>query len=78
LCKHLSNSFTALATSLQELRDGADAPLSLVHERTRDRYIAEAAAGNVGKVEGLCSRSLPEILRLGQFRPAPLSQGGAV
>ena len=45
--------FAALATSLQELRDGADAPLSLVHERTRDRYIAEAAAGNVGKVEGL-------------------------
>jgi hypothetical protein len=45
--------FTALATSIQELRDGADASLSLVHERTRDRYLAEAAAGDVAKVEGL-------------------------
>ena len=45
--------FTALTTSIQELRDGADASLSLAHERTRDRYIAEAAAGNVAKVEGL-------------------------
>jgi hypothetical protein len=45
--------FTALTTSIQELRDGADTSLSLVHERTRDRYIAEVAAGNVAKVEGL-------------------------
>src|SRR4030043_286064 len=45
--------FTALTTSIQELRNGADASLSLVHERTRDRYIAEATAGDVAKVEGL-------------------------
>jgi hypothetical protein len=72
--------FTALATSLQELRDGADAPLSLVHERTRDRYIAEAAAGNVGKVEGLlltqpagdpfgwASSDPPLFLKVARFR----------
>jgi len=72
--------FTALATSLQELRDGADAPLSLVHERTRDRYIVEAAAGNFGKVDGLlltqpagdpfgwASSEPPLFLKVAQFR----------
>jgi len=45
--------FTALTTSIQQLRDGADASLSLVHERTRDRYIVEAAAGDVAKIEAL-------------------------
>jgi len=45
--------FTALTTSMQELRNGADASLSIVHERTRDRYIAEATVGDVAKVEGL-------------------------
>jgi hypothetical protein len=45
--------FTAFATSLQKLRDGADAPLSLVHERALNRYIAETVAGDVGKVQGL-------------------------
>jgi hypothetical protein len=45
--------FTALTTSIQQLRDGADASLSLVHERTRNRYIVEAAAGDVAKVEAL-------------------------
>ena len=80
-CANISPApFTALATSLQELRDGADAPLSLVHERTRDRYIAEAAAGNVGKVEGLlltqpagdpfgwASSDPPLFLKVAQFR----------
>lgn len=45
--------FTALTTSIQELRGGADASLSLVHERARNRYIAETADGDVAKVEGL-------------------------
>ena len=45
--------FTAFATSIQQVRDGADASLSVVHERTRDRYIAEAAEGDVAKVEAL-------------------------
>ena len=45
--------FTALTTSIQQLRDGADASLGVVHERTRDRYIADAAAGDVAKVEAL-------------------------
>lgn len=45
--------FTAFTTSVQQLREGADASLSLVHERTRDRYITEAAEGDVTKVEAL-------------------------
>ena len=45
--------FAAFTTSIQQVRDGADASLGLVHERARDRYVAEAAAGNVAKVEGL-------------------------
>jgi len=45
--------FVALTSSIQQLRDGADASLSLVHERARNRYIAETAAGDVSKVEGL-------------------------
>jgi len=72
--------FTALTTSIQELRDGADASLSLVHERTRDRYIAEVAAGDVAKVEGLlltqpagdpfgwASSDPPLFLKVARFR----------
>ena len=45
--------FTAFTTSIQQLRDGADASLSVVHERTRDRYIAETAEGDVAKVQAL-------------------------
>ena len=45
--------FTAFSTSIQQLRDGADASLSMVHEHTRDRYIAEAAEGDVAKVQAL-------------------------
>jgi len=72
--------FTALTTSLQRVRDGADASLSLVHERTCDRYIAEAVAGNVAKVEGLlltqpagdpfgwASPDPPLFLKVAQFR----------
>jgi hypothetical protein len=72
--------FTALTTSIQQVRDGADASLSLVHERTRDRYIAEAAAGDVAKVEGLlltqpagdpfgwASSDPPLFLKVAQFR----------
>jgi hypothetical protein len=45
--------FTAFTTSVQQLREGADASLSVVHERTRDRYIAEAAEGDVTKVQAL-------------------------
>ena len=72
--------FTAPTTSTQELRNGADASLSLVHERTRDRYIAEAAAGDVAKVEGLlltqpagdpfgwASSDPPLFLKVARFR----------
>ena len=45
--------FSALSASAQQLRDGADASLSAVQERVRDRYIAEAAAGDFAKVEAL-------------------------
>jgi hypothetical protein len=45
--------FTVFTTSIQQLRDGADASLSVVHGRTRDRYIAEAAEGDVAKVQAL-------------------------
>jgi hypothetical protein len=72
--------FTAFTTSIQELRDGADASLSVVHERTRDRYIAEAAAGDAVKIEGLlltqpagdpfgwASANPPLFLKVAQFR----------
>ena len=72
--------FTALTTSIQKVRDGADASLSLVHERTRDRYIAEVAAGDVAKVEGLlltqpagdpfgwASSDPPLFLKVARFR----------
>ncbi len=45
--------FTALTTSIQQLRDGADASLSVVHERARNRYIDEAASGDGAKVGAL-------------------------
>src|SRR6185503_13508807 len=45
--------FTALTTSTQQLRDSADAALSMVHERTRNRYVAEAASGDSAKIEAL-------------------------
>lgn len=45
--------FTVLTTSTQRLREGADASLSLVYERTRDRYITEAATGDATKVDAL-------------------------
>jgi hypothetical protein len=51
--------FTALTTSIQQVREGADASLSLVDERARNRYIAEAAAGDVAKVEGLLLKQPP-------------------
>jgi hypothetical protein len=72
--------FTALTTSIQQLRDGADASLSLVHERTRDRYIAEAAEGDVAKVQALlltqplgdpfgwASANPPLFLKVARFR----------
>jgi hypothetical protein len=72
--------FTAFATSIQQVRDGADASLSLVHERARDRYIAETAAGNVAQVEGLlltqpagdpfgwASPAPPLFLKVARFR----------
>lgn len=45
--------FSALAASAQQLRDGADASLGAVHERVRDRHIAEAAAGDFDKIQAL-------------------------
>ena len=51
--------FAAFTTSIQQLRDGADASLSVVHERTRDRYIAEAAEGDVAKVQALLLKQPP-------------------
>jgi hypothetical protein len=52
--------FTALTTSIQQLRGGADASLSAVHERTRDRYIAEAVDGDIAKVEALLLTQPPD------------------
>jgi hypothetical protein len=51
--------FTAFATSIQQLRDGADASLNVVHERTRERYIAEAAEGDVAKIQALLLTQSP-------------------
>ena len=51
--------FAAFTTSIQQLRDGADASLSVVHERTRDRYIAEAAEGDLAKVQALLLKQPP-------------------
>jgi hypothetical protein len=51
--------FTAFTTSIQQVREGADASLTLVDERARNRYIAEVAAGDVAKVEGLLLKQAP-------------------
>jgi hypothetical protein len=84
-CASLSPApFTALASSMQQLRDGTDASLSVVYERTRDRYIAEAAAGDGARVIALLliqppgnlfgwsssspGTDLPLFLRVAQFR----------
>lgn len=45
--------FTALAASAQQLRDGADASLGALHDRTRDRHIAEAASGDLDRIQAL-------------------------
>jgi hypothetical protein len=45
--------FSAFAASAQQLRDGADASLGAVHERIRNRYIAEAAAADFAKIDAL-------------------------
>ncbi len=72
--------FTAFTNSVQQVRDGADASLSVVHERIRDRYIAEAADGDVAKVEplmltqppgdpfGWASTNPPLFLKTARFR----------
>jgi hypothetical protein len=53
-CASISSApFTALTTSIQQLRDGADASLSTVQERTRNRYVAEAASGDIAKIQAL-------------------------
>ena len=48
-----SSAFSAFSASTVQLRDGADASLGVVQERIRDRYIAEASAGDAAKIESL-------------------------
>jgi hypothetical protein len=48
-----SSAFSAFSASTLQLRDGADASLGIVQERIRDRYIAEASAGDVARIESL-------------------------
>jgi hypothetical protein len=48
-----SSAFSAFSASTLQLRDGADASLGVVQERIRDRYIAEASAGDMAKLESL-------------------------
>lgn len=48
-----SSAFSAFSASTLQLRDGADASLGVVQERIRDRYVAEASAGDVAKIESL-------------------------
>lgn len=62
-CASISSPpFAALTTSVQQLRDGADASLSLVQDRARDRYIAEAVAGDVTKVVALLLEPIQDDL----------------
>ncbi|WON74453.1 hypothetical protein [Nitrosospira sp. Is2] len=73
--------FTSLSTSVQQLREGADASLSMVQDRTRDRYIIEAASGDLSKsinallltqpdneLFGWISSDPPLFLRASRFR----------
>jgi hypothetical protein len=62
--------FTALTASIQQLRGGADASLSLVHEWARDRYITEAAASDAPKVDALILKQ-PEGDLFGWASSAP-------
>lgn len=48
-----STAFSAFSASTLQLRDGADASLGVVQERIRDRYVAEASAGDVARIESL-------------------------
>jgi hypothetical protein len=48
-----TSAFGAFSASTLQLRDGADASLGVVQERIRDRYVAEASAGDVTRVESL-------------------------
>lgn len=45
--------FSAFSTSVQQLREGADASLSTIQNRTRDRHIVEASTGDFSKIEPL-------------------------
>lgn len=51
--------FTAFSTSVQQLREGADASLSTIQTRTRDRHIAEASAGDFAKIAPLLLVTVP-------------------
>jgi hypothetical protein len=62
--------FTVFSTSAQQLRDGADAALGAVQARIRDRYIAEAAAGDFAKLEALLLTQ-PRGDPFGWASPAP-------
>jgi hypothetical protein len=55
-----SAPFEQLAASMQQVRTGADAALGSVYDRMRDRYIAEAAAGDAEKVQGLLLTRPPD------------------
>jgi len=45
--------FEPFSAAVQQVRTGADATLSAVYDRSRERYLNEAAAGDVSRVQGL-------------------------
>ncbi len=45
--------FSALATSTQQLRDGADASLAVLSAQARERFVMEAALGDGAKIQSL-------------------------
>jgi hypothetical protein len=48
-----SAPFEQFSAAVQQVRTGADAALGAVYDRSRERYLNEAGAGDVSKVQGL-------------------------
>jgi hypothetical protein len=72
--------FATFATSIQRLREGADGSLSVVYGHTRNRYVAEATAGDIARIDvllliqpagdpfGWVSPDPPLFLKVARFR----------
>jgi hypothetical protein len=61
--------FSALATSTQQLRDGADASLAVLSAQARERFVMEAAFGDGAKLP--VQLALPDLANGKTFVSSP-------